>query len=233
VKETEKHSLGIKGWAVDDQPRFKMRNNGSKTLSNSELLALLIGSGSNEESAVELGRRILAKVGQDLDRLARMSLREMMEFKGIGEAKAISIAAALELGRRRLRQEGTARPQIISSKSAYDLIAPLITDIEHEEFWVIFLDRSNRVIHRHCVSQGGVAYTSVDPKIVFRHALDHLASGLVLCHNHPSGHLKPSTEDISLTKQLNAAAVLFEMKILDHIIIGGRDYYSFADEGLL
>ncbi len=233
MKEKEKDALGIKGWSLDDQPRFKLRDNGPETLSNSELLALLIGSGSSEESAVDLSRRILTKVGQDLDQLARMSISELMDFKGIGEAKAITVAAALELSRRRLYQDPKSRPKIVSSKGAYDVIAPLITDKVHEEFWVIFLDRSNRVLNSHCVSQGGVTSTHVDPKIIFRQALDHLASGMVLCHNHPSGQLQPSQQDLAITKKLQDAAMLFEIKILDHIILGGRDYYSFADEGIL
>ena len=233
MKDGKKQVVGIKAWAQDDQPRYKLRSKGAASLSTSELLALLIGSGSTSESAVDLCRRMLKEVDQDLDQLARLTLKELQAFKGIGEAKAISIAAALELGRRRQSQDIRSRPQIINSQRAYEIIAPLLTDKNHEEFWVLLLDRSSKIQHKFCISHGGVAGTVVDPKIIFKKALDHLASGLILVHNHPSGQLKPSKQDLALTQKLKNGADLLDMKVLDHIIIGGRDYLSFADEGLL
>ena len=225
--------LGIKSWAADDQPRHKLKLNGAGTLSDSELLALLIGSGSVEESAVDLCKRILQKVDHDLDQLARLDLKDLMAFKGIGEAKAITISAALELGRRRLMLHRNDKVKITSSQIAFECVAPLLQDKIHEEFWVLYLNRSNQLIDRVCISQGGVAGTVVDAKLIFKNGLQALASGIILVHNHPSGQLKPSQLDLDITKKLKQGAALLDMKIHDHLIVGGRQYLSFADEGLL
>ncbi len=230
---TRRTSLGISGWAEEDQPRYKLASKGAATLTNSELLSILIGSGSVEESAVELCRRILHHVEDDLDRLAQLSLQEIIKFKGIGKAKAVTIAAALELGKRRQWQPKKVRDKVISSKAAYQVLAPIFADKRHEEFWVIYLDRANQVITVQHLSLGGVAIAAVDPKLIFKKALEVLASGLVLGHNHPSGQLKPSQQDLALTKKICAGGDLLDIKVLDHIIVGDKDYFSFADEQLL
>ncbi len=228
-----KPSPSIKDWSADDQPRFKLKHHGSQVLSNAELLAILIGSGSREESAVDLCKRILKSLEGDLDRLARLSLTELQGFKGIGEAKAITISAALELGRRRQHTSKEQKHVVRDSRSAYQVMAGMLTDKVQEEFWVAYLDQANTVINLQCVSRGGVAGTVVDPRLVFKEGLHLLASGLILYHNHPSGQLKPSKADIQLTKRLCEGAKILQMRVLDHIIVGGQQYFSFADEGML
>lgn len=228
-----KPSPSIKDWSADDQPRFKLKQHGSQILSNAELLAILIGSGSREESAVDLCKRILKSMDGDLDRLARMSLSELQQYKGIGEAKAITISAALELGRRRQHTSKEQKLVVRDSRSAYQVMAGMLADKVQEEFWVAYLDQANTVIERQCVSRGGVAGTVVDPRLVFKEGLQLLASGLILYHNHPSGQLKPSKADIQLTKRLSDGAKILQMRVLDHIIVGGQQYFSFADEGML
>lgn len=228
-----KNFLSIKTWSAADQPRHKLTAHGSEGLSDSELLAILVGSGSREESAVDLCKRILHHVEGNLDRLARMTLKELMEFKGIGEAKAVTISAALELGRRRQALDIKKGVKIIDSNSAYALIAPWLADKNHEEFWVLYLNRSHVVTDRVRISTGGVAGTVVDPKIVFKGAIQHLASAIILAHNHPSGQLKPSKQDISLTTKLKEAGRLLEINVLDHLIVAQHGYLSMADEGLM
>lgn len=225
--------FSIKSWAEDDQPRAKLARKGSAALSDSELLAILIGTGSAQLSAVDLGKEILASVSGDLAELSKLSLPRLMKFKGIGEAKAITIAAALELGRRRQLTDIKDKPQISDSKSAYYLVAPLLVDKTHEEFWILYLNRSNRVIDRHCLSSGGVSGTLVDPRLVFNRAVQLLASAMVLCHNHPSGQLKPSKEDIQITRKLIEGGKVLDVKVLDHLIIGQDRYFSMSDEGLI
>lgn len=226
-------SLTIKQWAEEDRPREKLVLKGNKSLSDAELIAILIASGNKKESAVELSKRILASVSNNLNDLAKLSITDLQKFQGIGEAKAISIIAALELGRRRKSTDVVEKLQIKSSKDAYDILKSKLTDLPYEEFWMLFLNRSNKVIKCEFVSRGGIAGTVVDVKLILKSALDAMASGIVLAHNHPSGNLKPSGEDLSLTKRLKEAASFFDISILDHLIIGDSNFFSFADEGVL
>lgn len=225
--------LKILSWAEEDRPREKLLLKGRSSLSDAELVAILIGSGSSELSAVELSKKILLHAGNDLNALAKLSVQELMQFKGIGEAKAISIVSALELGRRRKNSETKGRTKIKSSRDAYDEISPELMDQPVEQFWVIMLNRSNHVIKKRLISHGGVSGTVADPKIIFKSALEDLASGIILVHNHPSGNLKPSHADIQLTKKLFDSGKLLEIPVLDHIIFTDSGYYSFADEGNL
>ncbi len=204
---------------------------GRQSLTDAELVAILIGSGSRQESAVELSRRILKSVNTDLNELGRMSLTDLMSFKGIGEAKAISIAAALELGRRRQASDYREKPKIMSSEEAYRVIAPLIDDLEIEQFWIIMLNRANYMISKKRISEGGVSGTVVDSKIIFKAALDAMASQIICVHNHPSGNLNPSTADRELTDKLVAAGKVMDINVMDHLIISQRGYTSFRDEG--
>ncbi len=221
----------IKAWAEADRPREKMLNQGRHSLTDSELLAVLIRSGTREESAVELSRRILAGVDNDLTRLSRLSVTEFAAFKGMGNVKALTVIAALELGRRRRIAEAGKSVNVASSKAVAELFSPELADLNYEEFWILLLNRSNKVISKHQVSKGGVAGTVVDPKMVFKKAVDCMASGIILCHNHPSGNLTPSDADISLTRKMTDAGRLLDIQVLDHLIIAGEKYYSFADEG--
>ncbi len=226
--------LNIKSWAEDDRPREKMLRRGKQNLSDAELLAILIGSGSRNETAVGLSQRILKSVENNLNELGKVSLAELMRFKGIGEAKAISIAAALELGRRRQLSKHIDRTQILSSKDGYNCIAPILMDLNHEEFWIILLNRANKVISKERISAGGVSGTVVDAKIIFRKTLEVApASSIILCHNHPSGNTRPSQADIDITKKLKKAGETLDILVLDHLIITENGYYSFADEGQL
>ncbi|MDH3650324.1 MAG: DNA repair protein RadC [Saprospiraceae bacterium] len=233
MSEKSKDRLAITSWSSDDQPRYKLMHHGSHALSDSELLAILIVTGIRGQSAVDLGKCILRTVDGDFDKLARMNVKELMQFNGIGEAKAISILAALELGRRRLLGDRKIKVTVSDSKSAYDAMAPLLMDKPHEEFWLLLLSRSNQIIDRFCLSKGGISGTVVDPKLVFKKALEHLASGVILYHNHPSGQLKPSQADIDLTLKLKNAGDLLDIKVLDHLIITPEGYLSFADESLM
>jgi DNA repair protein RadC len=226
-------NLSIKQWAEDDRPREKLLLKGRTSLSDAELIAILIATGTREESAVDLAKRILALAQNNLNLLGKCSVKDLQKVKGIGEAKAISIVAALELGRRR-KQETLLSPQkIASSAEAYMLFEPLISDLPSEEFWVLLLNRANKIIHYKKVSEGGVSGTVVDAKIIFKYALEHLASCIMLCHNHPSGSPEPSEADKYLTKNIRAAAGVLQITLLDHIIIGQNTYFSFADSGLL
>jgi len=221
----------IKAWAEADRPREKLLNSGRHTLSDSELLAILIRNGSREESAVDLARKILHEAGNDLTRLSKMSVGDLSHFKGMGQVKAITIVAALELGRRRRLAEASLSPQIGSSKEVAELFAPVLSDLLYEEFWVLLLNRANHIISKYQVSKGGVTGTVVDPRIIFKKAVEVMASGIILCHNHPSGNRQPSDADHSLTKKLKEGGRLLDIQVLDHIIIAGENYYSFADEG--
>lgn len=231
--ESSKHTVPITEWAESDRPREKLLEKGRGVLSDAELIGILIGSGSKNETAVELARRILSSVGNDLNALGKLNVAELCKFNGIGEAKAISIIAALELGRRRKIVEAPQRIKISNSKSVFDAVGPQISDLLHEEFWVLYLDRSNHIIRKSNISKGGVSGTVVDARIIFKQAIENLASAIVLCHNHPSGNLKPSEEDIRITKKLKEAGKLVDIAIIDHIIIAGNNFFSFADEGLL
>lgn len=224
---------GIRAWAEDDRPREKMLLKGRMSLSDAELIAILLGSGSRNETAVDLAKRVLHSVGNDLTRLSRMELKELMRFKGIGEAKAISVAAALELGRRRKDSEPAKRPRIMNSHEAYVHILPYLADLRHEEFWIVALSTSRQVIGTYQVSKGGVNGTIVDPRIIFKTALDHLAHSIILFHNHPSGNLKPSKEDLALTKRLVEAGRTIGISVDDHLIVTDQDFFSLADNGQL
>ena len=223
----------IKNWATEDRPREKMLEKGREALSDAELIAILIGSGNNDESAVDLSRHILKDVNDNLILLSQMSINELMCYKGIGEAKAISIAAALELGRRRRFSETVQQQHIQNSKDAFEYFYMRISDISHEQFWVLLLNPTNKVIKMVKVSDGGVNGTTADPKRIFKIALENNATGMMLCHNHPSGNVLPSDRDKVLTRNLVNGGKLLEIKILDHIIVGIDKYFSFADSGLL
>jgi DNA repair protein RadC len=225
--------LPIKAWAEDDRPREKMLLKGRHQLTDAELLAILLGSGTRSESALGLAQRILHSVDNDLDELGKRTLHDLLQFKGVGQVKALSISAALELGRRRHQVDVRHRPQVRGSRDAFHLLSGVLQDLAHEEFWVLLLNRANRVIGREQISSGGTAGTVVDSKIVFRKALECRASSLVLSHNHPSGQLHPSQADIELTRKLKEGGALLDIGILDHLILGDRSYYSFADEGML
>lgn len=222
----------INQWAEDDRPREKFILKGKSALSDSELLAILIGSGSRNESAVQLCQRILASSNNNLTQLGKLTIKQLTDFKGIGEAKAISIAAALELGRRRRLEEGFELDKVTSSKSVFEIMHPIIGDLMHEEFWVLYLNNSNKVVHKAQISKGGMAATIVDVRIVFKIALENNAMSIILVHNHPSGKLMASEPDIQITKKIKLAGQHLEVKVLDHIIITDKGYYSFNDEGI-
>jgi len=225
--------ITIKSWAEEDRPREKLLARGRRALSDAELIAILIGSGSRSETAVELSKRILHSLQSDLDKLGTLSVAELSRFKGIGEAKAISIIAALELGRRRKDTGAKAITQITSSKDIFELLQPDFADLDHEQFWIVLLNRASKVIGKHQISKGGQNGTVADPKIIFKIALESNAPSIILAHNHPSGNLKPSQADINLTHKLSSAASTLDMSILDHLIFGHSRYLSFADEGMI
>ena len=231
---SEKHSsFSIKNWSQGDQPREKLRDKGKVVLSDAELVAILIGSGNREESAVALCKRVLASVDNNLSELGKLSIKQLMKFKGIGEAKAITIAAALELGRRRRGEEALIKKKITSSVSVFELMQPIIGELPHEEFWIVYLNNSNKVIQKNQLSKGGITGTLVDVRLALKNALEVGATGIILAHNHPSGTLKPSEADKQLTKKLKTAGDSLDIKVLDHLIITEKAYFSFADENLL
>jgi len=223
--------FAIKDWSEDDKPREKLMLKGKDTLSDAELLAILIGSGSRNESAVALSQRILA-TAKNLNTLGKMSISQLMQFKGIGEAKAITIVAALELGRRQRSEDAVKIKKITSSKAVFEIMQPIIGELPHEEFWVLFLNNSNKVIYKSQLSKGGIAGTVVDMRLVFKLALENGATGLILCHNHPSGELNPSGADKQITQKIKTAGEILDVKVLDHLIITESKYYSFVDEGI-
>ncbi len=225
--------LSIKSWSVDDRPREKLQMKGKSSLSDAELVAILIGSGNKNESAVALSKRILQTHGNNLNQLSKLSIEELTKFNGIGEAKAISIITALELGRRRQYEERVINPKITCSKDVAELMQAYIGDLSHEEFWVLYLNNSNKVLAKEQISKGGYTATHVDIRIVFKRALELNAVGIILCHNHPSGKLKASTSDINLTTKITKSGEILNIKILDHVIVTENNYFSFADEGIL
>jgi DNA repair protein RadC len=233
MKMDEAKPLNIKNWAEEDRPREKLLLKGTSSLSDAELIAILIGSGTASLSAVEVGKKVMQSVENNLDALAKLSVKDLMKAKGIGEAKAISIVAALELGRRRKNTAAEERPKISTSLDALNMIKGDLMDLPHEEFWVLFLNRAHQLIRKKRVSEGGVSGTVADPKIIFKLAIEELASGIVVAHNHPSGNLTPSQSDRDLTKKLKEAGKLLEIQLLDHIIVAGQKYFSFADDGIL
>ena len=226
-------SLKITDWAVEDRPREKMIRKGISTLSDAELLAILISSGTRKKSAVDLGRELLSSVSNNLNSLGKLSISDLLKFRGIGPARAVTISAALELGRRRNIAELPDAGQIKCSKDAADIFQPLLSDLHHEEFWILFLNRSNRVIDRMKLSQGGISGTVTDVRIIMKKAVELLASAIIVCHNHPSGNLNPSDADSKITGKIKEAGSIMDIQLLDHIIISGKDYYSFADNGLI
>jgi DNA repair protein RadC len=233
MKVNESKPLGIKSWSPEDRPREKLLLKGTAALSESELIAILIGSGTASLSAVEVAKKLLQTVNHNLNELARLSVKDLMKAKGIGEAKAITIVAALELGRRRKEQDPDSKPKITTSKDAFQLLQGDLMDLPKEEFWVLLLNRANRVIKKQRVSEGGVSGTVADPKIIFKLALQELASGLIVAHNHPSGNLQASQSDLDLTRKLKESGKFLEVQLLDHLIIAGNKYLSLADEGMM
>jgi DNA repair protein RadC len=225
--------LSIKEWAVEDRPREKMLAKGIRSLSEAELIAILIGSGNLEESAVEVSRRIMASVNNNLNELGKKTINDLQKFKGIGPAKAITIAAAMELGRRRKESEPDEKPKVVTSSDAATIFKPLLSDLPHEEFWVLLLNRNNLLIDKMQVSQGGLSGTIIDVRIILKMALDKLACSIILCHNHPSGNLNPSEADKEITKKIKEAGKHMDIPVLDHLIIANDAYFSFADEGLI
>ena len=229
----EENKLGIKSWAEEDRPREKLMEKGRHVLTEAELIAILIGSGSRDETAVELSKRILASVGNNLNDLGKLGVSELVKFKGIGEAKAISVMAAMELGRRRKETEVVKRDKISVSKDVYDIMKPILIDLPHEEFWLLILNRANLVTKKELISRGGVSGTVVDTKIIFKAAVENYACSIIICHNHPSGNFKPSEADIRITKNIKDAGKLMEIPLLDHLIITENGFYSFGDEGMM
>ena len=225
--------ISIKDWAEDDQPREKLLYKGPAALSNAELIAILIGSGNTEESAVALSKRIMNEVNDNLAELSRLTISDLQRYKGIGQAKAITIAAALELGRRRSTSILNEKPQLKDSKTAFILLQKELGDLNYENFCILLLNRANKVLRAVKISDGGITGTVVDPRKVFKIALDNNATSIILGHNHPSGQLSPSDADIKLTRKLKEAGEMLDLPVLDHLIIGDGNYYSFADEGIM
>ncbi|MCB0806561.1 MAG: DNA repair protein RadC [Bacteroidales bacterium] len=231
--ELTKDYYPISQWAEGDQPREKLLLKGKQSLSDAELLAILMGSGSRNESAVDLAKRILRSSSDNLLELSRLSANDLMKFKGVGEAKAITIIAALELGKRRRGAEVLERKKISSSRDVFEYFIGIVGDNAWEAFYILLLNRANKVIRDVMISEGGISGTVADPKKIFKLGLDHNATSIILCHNHPSGSVKPSDADIKLTRKLKQAGDVLDMPVLDHIIVGDENYYSFSDEGML
>ena len=225
--------LRIKEWAEEDRPREKMLLKGVSSLSDAELIAILIGSGNSSETAVQLSQRILGSVSNNLNALGKLSVKDLIEYKGIGEAKAITIVSAMELGRRKSVAEPLRREDVRSSEEAFRIFYPILCDIPHEELWIALMNRAGKVVEKAKISQGGAGETSADVRFIMKAAINTTCHGIILCHNHPSGNLKPSAQDDELTTRLNKAAQLMNMQLLDHIIISDKYYYSYADEGRL
>ncbi|SHI41960.1 DNA repair protein RadC [Mesonia phycicola] len=225
--------FSIKNWAEGDRPREKLLQKGKMSLSDAELIAILIGSGSREESAVQLSKRILDSCENKLNDLGKLSVKQLTKFKGIGEAKAITIVAAMELGRRRRGEEAIERKQVTSADTVFEVMQPIIGDLGHEEFWIIYLNNSNRILQKLQLSKGGMTGTLVDVRLAFKYALEVGATSLILAHNHPSGTLQPSAADKQLTQKIKTAGESLDIKVLDHLIVTQKAYFSFANEGIL
>lgn len=232
-QKKEARKFSIKSWAEADRPREKLQRLGRSALSDAELIGILIGSGTAEESAIDVAKKILRSAENDLNALGKMQVSDLIKFKGIGEAKAITIAAALELGRRRRLQQSIEKPKITASSDAYEIVYPLLADLDHEQFYIILLQRNNAVIDVVRISQGGVSGTVADVKLIYKAALEKLAVNIIAAHNHPSGNPNPSKADIRLTKSLKEAGNLLDIKLIDHIIVAGEGYFSFADDQLI
>ncbi|MGI6338161.1 MAG: RadC family protein [Bacteroidales bacterium] len=226
-------SLKITDWAVEDRPREKLAMKGTSSLSDAELLAILISSGTRNKSAVDLGRELLSLVNNNLNSLGKLSIADLKKIRGIGQARAVIIAAALELGRRRKLAEIPAARQIKCSKDAAEIFQPVLGDLSHEEFWILYLNRSNKVIEKMKLSHGGISGTVTDVRLVMKRAVECLASGIIVCHNHPSGNTNPSESDNKITRKIREAGNLMDIQLLDHLIVTEKDYYSYADNGML
>lgn len=229
----QEHKYSIKQWAKDDRPREKLLLKGAEVLSNSELLAILIHNGTKEKTAVDLAKEVLKLGKDDLNQLGKLSIKEIMKIKGIGEAKAITIAASLELGRRRQAGVSPEKTVVSSSTDIANYLQSVLKDHRHEVFAVLFLNRANRITHFEIISEGGITGTIADPRIILKKALEENAVSIILCHNHPSGSLKPSRADEELTQKIKEAAKYFDIRVIDHLIVSETGYYSFADEGIL
>lgn len=233
ITPNKKPSFSIKNWSEDDQPREKLRDKGKAILSDAELLAILVGSGSKGESALDLCKRILASVDHNLNALGKLSIKQLTEFKGIGEARAITIIAAMEIGRRRRDEEMVRNPKVSSSQTVFEVLQPIIGELPHEEFWILYLNNSNTILQQTQLSKGGITGTLVDVRLAFKTAIEVGATSIILAHNHPSGTLQPSAADKQITEKMKTAGLSLDIKVLDHLIITENAYFSFADEGLL
>lgn len=229
----QNNNLTIKKWAVEDRPREKLLTKGKNSLSNAELIAILLGSGTRSLSALDLARKILQENDNSLNELAGLGIKDLKRFKGIGEAKAVTIVSALELGRRRKPAFRTLKPKLMASNETYELMKSDLQDLKHEEFWVVLLRRSHEVINKYMISSGGVSGTLVDPKLIFKKAVDELASAIILIHNHPSGNKMPSQSDVRLTRKIQAAGKLLDIAVIDHLIFTDEGFYSFSDEKMM
>lgn len=229
----EYKNLSIKSWAVEDRPREKLMQKGVESLSDAELLAILLVSGTKTHTALDLGKELMHKAKNSLSELGKLHLDDLLKIKGIGKSKAITILAALELGRRRKFSSPAKKQQITSSKDVYEIFQPLLGDLPHEEFWVLILNRSNRVIEKICISKGGLSGTVIDTRVILNKALSRLGSALIICHNHPSGNTEPSEADRSITRKIKNAAATMDISLLDHVIIADDRYFSFADNGVM
>jgi len=233
LSASQSETLKIKQWPAEDRPREKMHAQGRRALSNAELLAIILGSGNKHETAVDLAKRILSDYNNHLHELSRLNEMELMKYSGIGQAKAIAIIASLELGRRRMGSNDQTIIKITNSKSAFEAIRAYFYDLEHEEFWVLCLNRANVVKSKFMLSKGGIAGTVADIKLIFKNALEYTASSIIVCHNHPSGNLSASQNDMAITEKIREAGKVLDIGLLDHLIISDNNYYSFADNGLL
>lgn len=229
----KKKSFTIKDWDVSDRPREKLKSQGSSYLSNAELFAVLIGSGSSSESAVGLMKRILLSINNDLQKFDQLPIERLVEFKGIGEVKAIKLKAVVELSKRFQKQQPDKTTVLNSSKIVYESIYMDLDTLPHEEFWILYLNQSNRLLEKYRLSKGGITQTTVDLRLAFKRAFEVGATGLILAHNHPSGGLTPSSSDEQITRKFKLAAASVDLRILDHLIVSKKGYFSFADEGLL
>lgn len=227
------NNLPIREWALEDRPREKLLANGINSLSNAELLSIIIGSGTRSDTAVELSRKLLKLVDNNLHELGKLDLPGLKKVRGIGPVKAMAILACFELGKRRNSSSRLQDVTISGSKDAFDLFNPFLGELRHEEFWILLLNRANRVIDKIRISQGGISGTIIDARLILKNAVDRLASTIILCHNHPSGNLKPSDADIRITSKMKESANLMDINLIDHIIIGDNSYFSFADDGLI
>ena len=230
--ESHQKTQSIKYWAEDDRPREKLLLKGKNALSDAELMAILLRSGDRTKSAVDLSKDILNSASNNLIELSKFTVEELLKFKGIGEAKALSVIAALELGRRRRGAEVIQKEKITNSNDVFELFQSIMEDYKYESFWVLLLNRANKIIKKVQISDGGVSGTVADPKRIFKISLENYASGIILCHNHPSGNIKPSEADIKLTKKIKEGGALLDINVLDHIIIGDENYFSFADQNM-